>query len=505
MASGNGVTRVQTAEVAAGGGEVQGAADNYDGLHRAERYLCSLTYTESSWAEYIVDEFLDDSVHAIQPPFGLDVVALARHARAARRIARQVKVLLAVVLAGGIAVAVRLLAGALEPGVAHLATDQVVRLLRVILVVLAGCWLVSWVIVAGLQMRRYARVRTLLRGGNAGRGLARALPAADERQLAEAMAGNVTVFRGGEPLSGHGDIVGKWAIDVDLTKPAADACGQHREIVPLSASEVHGAVATAIHRSGIPDLKVENRFYVRGTAAPAIVGLLPDRFRRPRTSLPPEMVVGGIERPTPYARTYLRAEKVAWSGHLVLNMLIRAEVVAGAHLYIEFYVCGLLPLAPFARSPESMPKTRPEIFFRVLREVGLFRPMRELLGLPAHVLARVAERLGRRFHDFRDRLAIRRGHVFDYGPMSYVREQSSEAEHHERFAKADEDMYLKIVARRTLTAVQDVLAAHGIDTSQFDQLEKHVSSTVYNIGNISGTGTTVGNNNKVSSSGAQRK
>lgn len=494
-----GLSRVQPADVVVETSTLD-AIDTYDGRRLAESYLCSLTYVEPELAEYVEREFLDDSVHAIQPPFGLDLIALARHARAASRITSWVTAVLAVNLLVTVALAAGYAWATVDPTGGVPVEHQASSLIRAGLIILAACWVVGWLVLAYERLRRYARIRTMLRSSAAGRDLAPALSPAAESWLAEAMAGNVTVFRGGEPLGGHGEIIGKWSIDIDLTKPAADGHGRPKEIVPLTASEVHGAIAESIRRSGVPDLKIENRLFVRGTGVSAVPGLLLHRSRRPRPTLPPEMVVRGLERPTPNARTYLRVEKVAWSGDLVLNVLIRAEVVAGANLYVEFYACGLLPLAPFARRPEHLPKSWPEITFRIIRDVGVLGPWRRTFGVPGRLLGRLVAKGGGLRRRLREATTIRRGHVFDYGPVSYFREGTSDTAHYERFAQADEDMHIKIIARRTLSAVRDTLAAHGVDTAEFDRLENRVNNTVYNIGNVSGSGNAFGDQNAVDNS-----
>jgi len=490
--------RTQSAPVAVGTVPTD-AIDTHAGRRVADSYLCSLAYVEPQLAEYMVDEFLHDSTHAIQPSFGLDLVALARHARAACRITSQVTAVLAVNLLAAVAAAATYAWMTVDLSGAVAVEQQVRSLAKAGAIILVACWLVAWFALAYERTRRYTRIRTLLRRPSASRRLAPPLATPEESRLTEAMTGNVTVFRGGEPFAGHGDIVGKWSIDVDLTKPATGERGWPKQIVPLTASEVHGAIAESIRRSGVPDLRIENRLFVRGAGVPAVPGLLPHRFRRPRSTLPPEMIVRGVERPTPTARTYLCVEKVAWSGDLVLTVLIRAEVIGGANLYVEFYACGLLPLAPFARRPEQMPKSRPEILLRVLRDVGLLRPLRRTFAVPGYLAARAAAKVHAAHRRIRETTRIRQGHVFDYGPVSYFREGSSDVDHYERFAQVDEDMHIKIVARRALGAVRNVLAAHGVDTSEFDHLEKQVSNTVYNIGNINGSGNAFGSHNNVSS------
>jgi hypothetical protein len=502
MSTERSLSKVKPADVAVADSSM-GAIDAYEGRRLAESYLCSLTYVEPGLADFVTEELLHDSRHAIQPPFGLDLIALARHARGARRITFWLTTVLAVNLLTAISIgalyAWTMLSAddgrTLEQHARSLATGGVVIVL--------ACWFIGWMALAVERTRRYQKIRALVKSPASGRDLAPALSPAVEKRLADAMGGNVTVFRGGEPLGGHGDIIGAWSIDVDLTKAATSDDGQRKEIVPFAASEVHGAIAESIRSSGVPDLRIENRLFVRGSGVAAVPGLLPHRFVRPRTTLPPEMVVSGINRPTPNARTYLRVEKVAWSGDLVLNVLIRADVVAGANLYVEFYACGLLPLAPFARRPEHMPRSVSEIIFRVLRDVGVTKPLRQTLGIPLYLAKQLIARWKQASRRLRETVRIRRGHIFDYGPASYFREGSSDTAHYERFAEADEDMHIKIVARRTLSAIRDLLASHGVDTSNFDKLESRVSNTVYNIGNISGTGNAFGSNSRIHNSSQQ--
>src|SRR4051794_16399835 len=161
------------------------------------RLLCAATHLHASFADYVNAQLLKVSYSAICPSWGIDHVALARHATLsrARRLARDHKLVRTQM---GIAAAalVVFLIGWLGP------VSFLMAVFLELVVLLAGV-VVAW----SLVFQHYRAARTdalaLVDGGSVLDG-APTLPPEVEERLSQLRDGNVVVFSGPTPFIGSG-------------------------------------------------------------------------------------------------------------------------------------------------------------------------------------------------------------------------------------------------------------------------------------------------------------
>lgn len=450
-----------------------------------DRYLCSQVRLSPRFADWVVGELVHPSLRAICPSYGIDLVALARHAVAARRRTRLLDLLL-VGLFGLLVLGLVLVATGAGTGRGPVAVGLA-------LVVVAICG--PYVLVAVDELDTCRRATEIFDGTAALRDLAPALDPGLEAELERVDARNVVTFAGGVPFVGSGNHLGAWKLSVDLTKAATDPTGRQRTVRPFDVSDLHRELTLAVRRSGVPGLEVHNRLHVAGSAAVRVPGLLPDPHHRPRPVVDRDFVRLGIVKPRPEARTYLCMEHSSWGGELVVSAFVRAEIVSG-HLFVEYHAYVLLPLREELCSGDLLPQTPWDVTRSVLRGVRT-AGWRMLVGSPKrlhrHALAAQAAR--RRFAVEREQVRRRRGG--DYGARVSIREVVGDTRRVHLYAYADEELYLGLMQRRVLSCLFTFLDGHGIDTSELVRQQQVISTTTYQIGSLTANNSAFGSQNTV--------
>jgi hypothetical protein len=293
-----------------------------------DRYLCSYAHLSPDFASYVLSEFVEPSLDALGPSFGIDLVALVQHATMARRRIVRLRVLLAgdlglLVLSLLVVIAIT---GTTGTAAAVLAAAGTSGLL------IGVVFPFSAVLITLFQV--HDCVQRINAGTVSPRDCAPPLSAALAQRLDAQMAANVVVFEGGNPFVGCGLSLGSWKLRVDTTKAAKDSTGNPRQLHPVSAMELHKELTKTVRQAGIVDLRVHNRLFVGGTAASKVPGLLPDQYGRPAAQVSPAALRLGIEKPRPDARTYMCVEKISWNGELVVSLFVRAAM-HGEDLFVE--------------------------------------------------------------------------------------------------------------------------------------------------------------------------
>jgi hypothetical protein len=444
-----------------------------------DRYLCAATHLSPGFAAYVLGELVEPSVRAASPACGVDLVALVRHATAARSRITRLRLTL------GLAVAVVLLGAP----AGFLAGSAEMFVLAVFLGI-TGVFLAVFFD----RLSLYQVLAALVSPQAPMRDLAPALPAALEARLEAQNTSNVVIFEGGDPFVAWGRrLRDGWQMSLDTTKAATDTNGNKRTVVPFTPAELHKAVTLAVRSAGVPDVEVHNRLFVAGHATAAVPGLLPDPMDRPACSVPPNSVRLGIDKPRPDIRTYLCVEKTSWSGELAVNLNLRAAMVSG-DLFIECHAYVLLPLRAELTTIDHMPSGRFETTFRAVRDafgaVGVLRRMQGEIGRERAAAHR------RRTARADDRRAIRKNRPFSRGAGLSIRAAAASEERDFLFAYTDEEMHLNALQRRILNAIETFLDQHGVDTDDFHQKQTNiVNNHSYAIGAVNAQNAQVGSNN----------
>ncbi|MEU7866503.1 hypothetical protein [Dactylosporangium sp. NPDC049140] len=467
--------------------------------HRApgvDRYLCAWTWLEPVFARYVYGELLRPGLRAIAPAYGVDLVALARHASAARRHRRLVIALAALDLVLVVAAVVVTVLVGVRAG--HLGRALLVALLVPVAGALLLVILVGWHLYA-----TRSRAHRILEAPGDPRESAPAIGDGAERRLAASAEANVVPFGGGIPFVGAGYRLERWKVRIDTTKPGRDSGGRLKTVTPVRAEELQKALSIEVRRAGIPDIQVHNRLFVAGRATYQVAGLQPDREQAPSAAVERSEIRKAIEGSTEYARTYLCVEKDSWQGELVVTMFLRA-VLFGTDLFVEFHAYVLLPLHPAIHAADDLPATVTGRLIAVVRAAvpDTVRLVRAAPGTVATMLRwrwLVARRL------VRERRRARRVSSFNYGAAGGLRALLAAKQREWLFAYEDEDMHVQAVRTRVLKVITRYVEEHGIDTSDLERQQTRITTKVFKIGDIRGRNVVIGDNTifqQLSSGGA---
>jgi hypothetical protein len=330
---------------------------------RVTRWLCATTHLQGSYAEQVADSFLDPSFTANAPAWGVDLVALTRHASLAvkRRRARDRKLrwTLALTALGGFITIAAWPLGAMSP----------LRSIFVTLGIAVAGWVVAWFQVfqhyeAVRQSSIMAMDQPDLRN--------QAPPIEDppeitaavpdvpttEQRLEELGIANTVIFGSHTPFVGDGAPLDTWTMSFDL-EPSADWAAGSGRIRPFSVNDLYERLLRDLP-AAIPGGTGGRRLYVNGTAAKGVPGLVPAPSQpemRPTNLLPTETVHRYIDGATETARTYLWFSTVVWGEEVRLTLLLRAMVTGDR--WTETEEKEPEPAAVTTAGPEPEPGAEP--------------------------------------------------------------------------------------------------------------------------------------------------
>jgi len=265
--------------------------------------MCATAHLDAGFAREVLDEYTVDRIQSVGLPFGVNLVALVRHAllSAKRRDERDRQLL---VLEGLFALGV--LAGlvALAQGQAGLGTLSLLAAPAVFPFAAIVVYRTEW------AMRR--SVLELKDGVSSPQRQAPAADPALETDLKSLRSANMVVY-GLEAESQNPFVGSGWRITesvwspFDVSKPARSASGAPLVPVPFTAADLHHHLAKAMPAAtGLDELRARNRLYVRGPNVAALgKDALPDPTRRPLASIPSAYVKSGASQPGGGMETYL--------------------------------------------------------------------------------------------------------------------------------------------------------------------------------------------------------
>lgn len=455
--------------------EPHGWDDGDEAVHRADdpgappdvvtRLLCAATHLHASFADYVNAQLLKVSYSAICPSWGVDHVAVARHATLsrARRLERDRKLVRTVFATSALVVLV-LLTAALGP-------LSFVAAVLVELVVLLSAIVVAWLLV--FEHYRAARTDALALVDDAvpPRNSAPPLTPEVEERLEQLRDGNVVVFSGSTPFIGSGVYLDDWTMTLDVGEGTANpATGKRRAPRHFDAAELHRTLLRAVPMGDLADIRAQNRLYVSGTHAPGVAEIVPPpvpRRQRPRVMLSEEELERIILEPREGARVYACFEKPGWRGQIVVSTFVRAARYENT-LFVEGASFVLLPLSERFYDVYELPLRKSE----ELRAVALTAATKAvplLLGSPGR---RQRRRRGGR--DDREALEAieelrERNRDVDFGASRSIRSETADSERSKHYASVDEFMYFLVLRRRVWTCMKEFLADHDVDTAELDR------------------------------------
>jgi hypothetical protein len=444
------------------------------------RLLCAATHLHMSFADHVNGQLLKVSYSAICPSWGVDHVALARHASLsrARRLARDrmlVRTQLGILALSGLIFVL-----------AWLGPVSFFAAVFLELLVLLGGIAVSW----GLVFEHYRAARTdamALVDGASPRDSAPPLAPEVEDRLDTLRDGNVVVFSGSTPFIGSGLYLDDWTMTLDLTGTVNPATGTRRAPRDFDAAQLHRELLRTVPLGDLSDIRAHNRLYVSGSHAPNVAGIVPPpvpRRQRPRTVLSEEELDQILLEPQEGARVYACFEKPGWRGQIVVSTFVRAARYENT-LFVEGASFVLLPLSARFYDIFELPLRKSE----ELRAVALTAATKAVPLLIGSTGRRRRSRLGTREHrealetieELRDR-----NRDVDFGATNSIRAETADVERSKHYASVDEFMFFLVLRRRVWTCMKEFLADHHVDTAEFDrQLMSIVDRTgIFKVGDL---------------------
>ncbi len=457
------------------------------------RLLAATTHLQGSYAEQVIDQLLDPSFVAVAPSWGVDLLALARHAMLAqsRRHARDR--LLRYLLGGTIALV--LLAIASWP---LLWLSPFWSTMLTLAIVIVG-WMASWqVVFAHYDQVRRSSLEVMNQKVRV-RDVAPPLDEEDVEARIDALAdANVVVFGGYSPFVGDGQPLDSWTISFDL-EPALNELGSPGTMDAFSVRDFYDHLVERVPKTlgGIPGGK---RLYVNGTAARAVPGLVPDPMEpenRPVSHLPDYLIDRYVDAPTETARTYVWFTTVAWGSDLRITALIRAEVTGG-RLFIEGRSHALLPVQQVFRDVKFVPAHPGRAWLVVARPTtGAVTPL-WLSSISRHLsrknrIRKFMRRVRKTKRDLSDRVL-----PMNYGAGPSLREDAADAGELKYYATVDEVQRFTVMTRTVMDSMRSYLKSRHIDVTQFGiQSEGIINQTSIRLHPIKGAGDNFGRNSTV--------
>jgi hypothetical protein len=289
---------------------------------------------------------------------------------------------------------------------------------------------------------------------------------------------NLTVYSGFSPFVGAGLEMGAWSFAI-ATDKAKDDFGSTPP-AQVSVAELYEAVAMRLQKLHLPGLEQRDHFFVHGQDVHEHPSLLPNKYGRPVSVLPPELVGRCSFGSDAHVRHYRWIHVADWAGDITVSCFLRCYK-RGPTLFVEFKRFLLTPLQQTIRSIDDLaPLPLTGMAGEALLAI-LASPFRMLLAV-FEVLRYVNEWwddvwniTGRR-----RRKAIDRTARWDYGAGTSVRQAYASGEYVRYFQRADTDSYEKTLEKEILDALVDFLDGMGVNTADLRERQ----STILNHGVI---------------------
>jgi hypothetical protein len=459
----------------------------------ATRYLAAATQDDIHYARKVRSRIVSEPFRALAPVYGADVAVVARWALSSLRRRFWRDVALAALFAIGIVLLAVSWSSWLPTAVA-------------MVVVAAGIVTCEKFLIRRTFIKYMRRgVFNPAKAPRPGDKMSRKLERAKQRSC-----GNLVVFRDDSPFVGSGVQMHQWHLTIDVSHGAASRDGAQLKPADFTSAELHEAIIEAMGKIGLPDVHAEERLFVNGRYLQDNPHLLPG-WDPHDAAPPPESVDEGVLRravlyPTPDARVYVCADIPSWQGQLVTTLFARA-VHAGGSVYIEWNFHVLPPLRgwfphlddlydePLA---EQIPKA---LGLGLLYAVPAF--LKSPFALAVHAWRKPMKKARRSMQAWK----IRHDQVFDYGALPSIREDACGFSTKRYFLGSDEDMDILLLQEALIHAIEDFLARHNVDLTEFrDQAQVVMYSTQkrYNVGSFSGTGIIIGDRSSISGAGDQK-
>jgi hypothetical protein len=247
-----------------------------------------------------------------------------------------------------------------------------------------------------------------------------------EERLAALHEPNLIVYnnrrRTSDTFVGSGMLLGEWLITVDTHRGRPDGKGDRHPPSFVDLKELYTYLRLEAEFGQIPDLEIDYRVYVDGRAIRDVENLMTGVLGPPRlTRLEYHEVEPTLVSPATRNRAYLCLRIPSWNGVLTVDTLIRAELV-GSLLHFHIKVL-MLPGIKLPRPAVMQRLTRSrsrQLSQPPKRAVANFLP--RLLGAPGRVVHALLIPLRTRQLRSDQRGEARDSLYFEYGAIESLHE-----------------------------------------------------------------------------------
>ncbi|MGW2747898.1 hypothetical protein [Streptomyces sp. NPDC001450] len=313
-------------------------------------------------------------------------------------------------------------------------------------------------------------------------------------------------------------------IDVGIAASDGDGDGDTKTSpTAFTTLDVHNHLMSNLASWGLDSVDVAQRLYIRGDVI-ATPGRTPwaDRTAPPPSKVDDAWVKAGVLRPTGRARTYLCLERRLNGGQLVVSMFVRASL-QGRLLSLEiathalpgldvrfrrlsdpfddFFDAQLDPVVGQTVAGACEEITR-RLLWRYLLSGSWEAPTKQEkqegeAGEKSEEEQKNEE--ARKEREEAERSAALGERAYDFGAESSFRERTSRLYISDYFEMLDAQDCLQRMQRSVIDCLGDFLTKQGVDTSEFRaRKEQIINNNTFQIHRVDGTGHHIGPQGKVS-------
>jgi hypothetical protein len=273
----------------------------------------------------------------------------------------------------------------------------------------------------------------------------------------------VVVYSRYTPFIGSGTEVSTWSFAQRLIhkKSGEDERDVEFSHLPFTIEEVVGCVRESVEalaedvdpHTRLPGIEVDDRIFIEGLEAVPYLDLL---TKVPRST----EIAALLANSNGAARHYLACQVESWGGEIVTSVFVHASL-QGRMLYFELAIRALSPTPARYR------------IIHEIRGVGLqagAHAIKERITSPSILLAELKRLAKAPLLVWGGACAEVQSKVADHrniGAKFSVRDAAASGRNEKYFQTADIFQYSKIIERRVLASVGELLESRGVDVSEF--------------------------------------
>ncbi len=488
----------------------------------ATRTMCMAAHLNHEFRAQVCEDILPKGLKADCPSFGVDLLAVWRHASHARDLWQDAADSLdAIRLTSGSAALISVLSFC----AAFFFSPWWILVFAVAASLTAGSLLYGYKALHKTVTQTVASASDLRRVGVKPRETFEPLDSGEEERISTAEKANLIVYSPASlnPFIGSGipvEHVVMPPIDVSIAASDGDTKTPPSTFTTL---DVHNHLMSNLASWGLDAVDVAQRLYIRGDVI-ATPGRTPwvDRTAPPPSEVDDAWIEAGVLHPTGRARTYLCLERRLNGGQLVVSMFVRVSL-QGRLLSLEIATHALPGLdVRFRRLSDpfddffdaqldpvvgqTVAGACDEITRRLLRRYLLSgswqapTKQEKQEGEPGGKSEDKQENeQAEKERAEAERSAASGERAYDFGAESSFRERTSRLHISDYFEMLDAQDCLQRMQRSVIDCLGDFLTKRGVDTSEFqERKEQIITNNTFQIHRVEGTGHHIGPQGKVS-------